>query len=96
MKINNVSQQVLLLIIGIGIWFIVLQNAGIIPTSQNVRVVNTVDSYVKGGNIEAEVTGNVDVDNEVEVDIRRINGWNAANYNEYSIDGEEFHSLGTK
>ena len=43
----------------IGIWAIVLQNTGIIPTIQNV--------YVKGGYIDADVSGSVDVDNIVRV-----------------------------
>jgi len=31
---------------------------------------------------------------KVEVDLRHINGWNAANNYSYKIDGEEFHTLG--
>lgn len=46
--------------IGIGIWVIVLQNAGIIPTKQNV--------YVKGGYIDADIDGTVDVRGSVDVD----------------------------
>jgi len=95
-KSKNISLKAILISITIGIWAIVLQNAGIIPTNQNVKVVNTVDTYVNGGRIDADVSGSVSVDNEVEVDIRKINGWKAANYYEYKIDGEEFHSLGTK
>lgn len=95
-KSKNISLKAILIIMTIGIWAIFLQNAGIIPTSQKVRVVNTVDTYVNGGNIDADVSGSVSVDNEVDVDIRKINGWNAANYYEYKIDGKEFHSLGTK
>lgn len=84
--------------IATGVWAIVLQNAGIIPTKQNV--------YVKGGYVnvdgsvsvdnQVDVSGSVSVDNEVSVDIRRVNGWKAANYYEYKIDGKEYHSLGTR
>ena len=49
----------------IGIWAIVLQNAGIIPTNQNVSVVNTVD---------ADVSGRIEVGNTVDIDIKAING----------------------
>jgi len=99
-KSKNVSLRIILISIAIGIWAIVLQNAGIIPIKQNV--------YVRGGYIDADVSGSVsvdntinvsgsvNVDNKVNVDIRKINGWNAANYYEYKIDGEEYHSLGTK
>lgn len=93
-KGKNISLKAILIAIALGIWVIVLQNAGIIPTKQNV--------YVKGGYIDADINGTVDVrgsvsvDNEVDVNIRKINGWNAANYYEYEINGKEFHSLGTR
>lgn len=32
----------------------------------------------------------------VPVDIRFINGWNAANAHAYDLEGEEFHSLGIR
>lgn len=69
----NISLRVILIIMTIGIWITVLQNAGIIPTKQNV--------FVKGGFLR--VSGNVDidkindsvtVDGDVDVDITRING----------------------
>lgn len=93
-KSRNISLKAILIAIGLGIWVIVLQNAGVIPTKQNV--------YVKGGYIDADIDGTVDVsgsvsvDNTVDVDITKVNGWNAANYYEYKIDGKEFHSLGTR
>jgi hypothetical protein len=86
--------RIILISISLGIWLIVLQNSGIIPSKKNV--------YVDGGNIEAdinntvEVNGSVNIDDEVDVNIRKVNGWAAANYYEYSIDGREFHSLGAK
>lgn len=54
---KNLSLKVILITIGIGIWVIVLQNAGVIPTKQNV--------YVKGGYVD--VSGSVDIDNTVRV-----------------------------
>lgn len=71
-KSKNLSLKTILIIMSIGIWAIVLQNAGIIPTKQNV--------YVKGGYINADVSGSVDVDNtvdvsgSVDVNIEAING----------------------
>lgn len=67
---KKISLKAVLITIAIGIWAIVLQNAGIIPTNQNV--------YVKGGHLS--VSGSVDVDNtvsvdgDVDVDIKKING----------------------
>ena len=77
-KIKNSSSNIFLFVIGIGIWVLVLQNAGIIPTKQNV--------YVKGGFVEIEkpvsidgevrVEGSVDIENTVDVNIHEINGYN--------------------
>lgn len=83
---KNLSLNAILVIIGVGIWAIVLQNAGVIPTSQNVHVVNTVDTYVNGGNIDADVNGYVDVsgsvsiDNTVDINIEEVNGYDAKAY----------------
>lgn len=55
-ELKNLSLKSILVIIAIGIWMLVLQNLGIIPVTQDVRVKNTV-----------EVSGNVDVDNTVDV-----------------------------
>ena len=48
------------IIIAFGIWMLVLQNLGIIPVTQDVRVKNTIDAdvsgsvYVDGGTISVE------------------------------------------
>lgn len=80
MEKKNISLKAILILIGIGIWAIVLQNAGIIPTKQNV--------YVKGSYIDADVSGRVDIDNTVDVNIDAINGYsrfydNSSNRGEY-------------
>lgn len=59
-KSKNISLKAILIAIGLGIWVMVLQNAGIIPTKQNV--------YVKGGYIDADINGTVDVRGSVDVD----------------------------
>ncbi|MCP4442916.1 MAG: hypothetical protein GY810_28760 [Aureispira sp.] len=79
--------QLLLFVIALGIWGLFLQNLGVIPVLQTVNV-----SHITSGQVG--VYGTVTVENEVGVDIKKINGWNAANYNEYSLEGYEFHSLG--
>ena len=66
-KFNRISLRVILITIAIGIWAIVLQNAGIIPTNQNVYVVNTVP--VSG---DVDVSGHVSVDNTVSVSIDEV------------------------
>jgi hypothetical protein len=80
MEKKNISLKAILILIGIGIWAIVLQNAGVIPTKQNV--------YVKGGYIDADVNGSVDIDNTVDVNIDAINGYsrfydNSSNRGQY-------------
>ncbi len=53
----------ILVIIAVGIWMLVLQNLGVIPVAQDVRVKKTV-----------KVSGNVDVDNTVDINLQEING----------------------
>ena len=64
------SLKIILISIAVGIWAIVLQNTGLIPTNQNVRVVNSIDAYVRG---------EVEVENTVDINISAING----NYNSF-------------
>ena len=54
-KSKKLSLKAILISIAVGIWVIVFQNAGIIPTTQNVKVVNRVDTYIEGGQIDADV-----------------------------------------
>jgi hypothetical protein len=69
---KNISLKVILIIIALGVWASVLQNAGVIPTNQHV--------YVWGGHVDAninstvDVRGSVEVDNTVDVNIHAING----------------------
>lgn len=59
-QMKNLSLKSILVIIAIGIWMLVLQNLGIIPVTQDVRVKNTIDAdvsgsvYVDGGTISVE------------------------------------------
>ena len=59
-QLKNLSLKSILVIIAIGIWILVLQNLGIIPVTQDVRVENTIDAdvsgsvYVDGGTIRVE------------------------------------------
>lgn len=81
-KSKNISLKAILIAIGLGIWVIVLQNAGVIPTKQNV--------YVKGGYVDVSgsvdinntvrVRGSVDVDNTVSVSIDEVLGRNGQKY----------------
>jgi len=81
-KSKNTSFKAILIAIGLGIWVIVLQNAGIIPTKLNV--------YVKGGYVDIEntvrvkgsvdVSGSVDVDNTVSVSIDEVLDKNGKKY----------------
>jgi hypothetical protein len=62
---SDKSLKIIFVAIAIGIWVIILQNAGVIPTAQNVKVVNKVgvQGYVSVG-------GSVDVGNTVNVKVR--------------------------
>ena len=84
-KSKNISLKAILIAIGVGIWVIVLQNAGIIPKLIGTEN-GTQTVYVTGGNIDADINGTVDVrgsvsvDNEVDVNLESINGKSNAFY----------------
>ena len=88
------TTKVLLLLIAIGIWTNVLQNAGIIPSAGK-------QVYVLGGNIDAEVSGavdvrntvGVDVQNQVSVDIERVLGYPIGCHKSYTINGREYQAI---
>lgn len=88
-KSKNISLKAILIVIAVGIWAIVLQNAGVIPTNQNVKVVNEVDAYVRGS---VDVDGSVSVDNTVDINISEILGRPAAAYRAYTDSNGEPHS----
>ena len=71
----DLSLKAVLFVIAIGIWAIVLQNAGIIPTSQNVEVTNRVS--VTG---DVDVSGSVNVNNTVDINVSEVNGRAAKSY----------------
>jgi len=87
-KGKNISLKAILIIIAIGIWAIVLQNAGVIPTKQNV--------YVEGGYVDVDgsvrVRGSVDVDNMVDVNLNVLNR-PVGSHRSYVIDGQEYQAI---
>lgn len=78
----------LLFFIATGIWGVFLQNMGFFVSSddytQKVRVINTVDTYSNGGSLNVsgsvDVSGSVEVENTVDINISKVNGWDAASY----------------
>lgn len=60
---KSLSLKSILFVIAIGIWMLVLQNLGIIPIAQDVRVKKAV-----------KVSGKVDIDNTVDINLQEING----------------------
>lgn len=75
---NSNTSQFCLIAITIGIWAIVLQNAGVISTEQNV--------YVKGGSLNADISGSVEIDETIDVNIHEINGYRNAFYKDHDGD----------
>ncbi len=89
--LKHVPAKLLLIVIGLGIWAIVFQNAGIIPSNQNV--------YVDGGHLSADVrgsvdvSGSVDVDNTVDINIDAINGHKDVFFNNLSDEPNKYYRL---
>ena len=71
-KSKNFTLKALLIVIAAGIWMIVLQNFIVFDNRQDV--------YVRGGYIDADVSGSVSVDNEVDINISSVNGYQAKSY----------------
>ena len=53
----------------------------------------TQDVYVRGGDIDADVSGSVSVDNEVDVNLERVLGYRVGCHESYSIDGKDYHAI---
>ena len=93
-KGKNLSIKALLVVIALGIWTNVLQNAGIIPSAGK-------QVYVVGGDIDANVSGevdvrntvDVDVQNQVSVDIERVLGYPIGCHKSYTINGREYQAI---
>lgn len=79
------SIKATLIIIALGVWAIVLQNADVFPTTQSVYVVNEVRTHVLDGDIDADVTGTVGIGNTVDVNVSEINGSSGVFYRD--VDG---------
>lgn len=92
--IKNLSIKALLVVIAVGVWAMVLQNAGIIPSAGK-------QVYVIGGNLDASVSGSVRVDNDVDVnvqnqvsvDLQRVLGYPIGCHKSYTINGREYQAI---
>ena len=51
------------------------------------------DVYVIGGAIDADVSGSVSVDNEVDVNLERVLGYRVGCHESYTIDGKDYHAI---
>ena len=90
MEVKNISSKLLLITATVGIWILVLQNFGIIPTSQNVRVTNKVGVT---GEVNANVNGSVSVDNTVDVNLQEINGYSNCFYNNTTKHPKDYYRI---
>lgn len=77
--------KILLSVIAAGIWMIVLQNFNVFDNRQDV--------YVRGGYIDADVSGSVSVDNTVDVNLDEVLGYPVGCRRSYTIDGRQFNSI---
>jgi hypothetical protein len=84
-KNSNVSLRPVLIVIALGIWTLVLQNTDVIPAYHRVHVDNTVSTKVVSGEIDADVSGSVSIENAVDVNLAGINGSSQVFYRD--VDG---------
>ncbi len=64
-KLFNKSFNIIHILISLGIWTLVLQNAGVLETNNGVEVLNKVD-------VEGTVDANIE--NTVDINVSEING----------------------
>lgn len=67
-----------------GVWILVFQNIGTNGV-QNV--------YVVGGELDANVSGNVSVDNTVDVNLYEINGYRNCFYNRFIEHPDDYYRI---
>ncbi len=76
---SKITLKLILIFIGLGIWVIVFQNAGLIP-----KIVGTENGtqtvYVKGGYIDADIEGKIGVSGTVSVSIDEVLGKDGKKY----------------
>ena len=93
-KEDYVFRNVLLFFIAAGVWGMFMQNMGLfVPNddyTQKVRVVNTVDTEVKGS---VRVNGSVSVENTVDINIDEINGIRNVFYRQSGDRSGEYYRL---
>lgn len=75
----------ILVVIAVGIWMLVLQNFNVFDNERDV--------YVRGGYINSDVSGSVDIDNTVDINLKEILGQYAGARRSYVIDGVQYNSL---
>lgn len=74
----------LLSAIAAGIWYVALH-------THNVRIVNTVDTYVSN---TVEIEGEVEVDGGfVDVNIEEVLGYPIGCHHSYTIDGKKYNAI---
>ena len=76
MESKNIFFKAILVIISVGVWALVLQNAGVIGKANNVYVSGGYIDNVNNirGSVDVNVQGGVTVDNTVDINIQAING----------------------
>jgi len=85
MENKNIFNKVILIVIAVGIWMIVLQNFNVFDNRQDV--------YVRGGYIDADVSGSVSVDNTVDINIDEVMGYTVGCHDSYTIDGKSYKAI---
>tara|TARA_B100002052_G_scaffold180845_1_gene164708 strand:+ start:1779 stop:2084 length:306 start_codon:yes stop_codon:yes gene_type:complete len=96
MKTNKTN--VLLFIIAVNLTIISLVQLEIWPAKAKANQLG-LDPSVNYGLVPLDKNGSINVNvssysGTQDVNIKYINGWNAANYEAYRIDGEKYSSLG--
>ena len=83
---QNLFIKVMLVIIALGVWGIFIQNFARTFKTQEVTVVNSVNTRPLG-------PVSVSVENEVDVDVQKVLGYPVGCHKSYNVDGDEYHAI---
>lgn len=79
---SNTYNRTILILIAIGVWFLVLQNMGVMVGSRKVKL----DEPIR-------VKGDMEVKNTVDVNVSKVLGRPVGSSRSYELDGVEYHTI---
>lgn len=89
MNMNRLEEKLKLIFLGIiSVCLIIL-----VVEVSSVASRKSMDVYIVGGRVDAEVSGDVSVDNIVDVNVQQVLGGMVGAHRSYTMNGREFWAI---